>query len=128
MKTCPCGSTNPYTSCCGRFIEGGQAPETPEELMRSRYTAYTQARMRYIQKTMRGRALRGFDLESTGQWAASVTWTGLQIVQTETKQNLGWVEFIASYTEEGKPYQIHERSEFERLGGHWYYTRGTHLE
>ena len=28
---CPCGSKQPYMSCCGRFIENEERPETAEQ-------------------------------------------------------------------------------------------------
>ena len=62
MTTCPCGSKKNYADCCQPFIELKKIPETPEQLMRSRYTAYTQANMDYIVRTMRGKAAADFDL------------------------------------------------------------------
>ena len=40
--------------------------------MRSRYVAYSQARIEYIQATMRERALLGFDAQEAKEWALSV--------------------------------------------------------
>ena len=48
--------------------------------MRSRYTAYTRADIEYIQRTMRGLALQGFNAESAGQWARQIQWLNLKIV------------------------------------------------
>ena len=38
---CPCGSGSTYDACCGRLHRGPDLAETPEALMRSRYTAYS---------------------------------------------------------------------------------------
>ena len=49
-NNCPCGGAN-YASCCGRFIDGGELPDTAEQLMRSRYTAYTLRNDAYLKAT-----------------------------------------------------------------------------
>jgi len=50
-KRCPCGSGHAYSACCGRFIDQGLLPQTAEQLMRSRYTAFTQANEPYLLAT-----------------------------------------------------------------------------
>jgi len=37
---CPCGTEIPLDACCGRLLRRAAEAATPEELMRSRYTAY----------------------------------------------------------------------------------------
>jgi SEC-C motif-containing protein len=37
----------------------------------------------------------------------------------------GIVEFIASFEESGKQHQLHERSNFERRDGKWFYVDGV---
>ncbi len=66
---CPCKSEKEYAQCCEPFIIGNQLPNTPEQLMCSRYTAYTQANIDYIVATMKGAALKDFDKASAKQWA-----------------------------------------------------------
>ncbi len=39
QKACPCGSGQAFKECCQRYHDG-ELPETPEKLMRSRYSAY----------------------------------------------------------------------------------------
>ena len=60
--TCPCGSGKPLSACCGPYLEGKEDPPTPEALMRSRYTAYTQGNLDYIEKTMKGNTLITWDV------------------------------------------------------------------
>ena len=38
-EKCPCGSGKTYAACCKKIISGEKKAETPEELMRSRYSA-----------------------------------------------------------------------------------------
>jgi SEC-C motif-containing protein len=49
--TCPCGSRKLYHDCCGKYHEGTAIPKTPEQLMRSRYTAYCKGLIEYIVDT-----------------------------------------------------------------------------
>ncbi len=119
---CPCGSGSSYAVCCGLFISGKHVAQTPLQLMRSRYTAYSKADIDYIAATMRGCAARNFEKEQARRWAARVVWKGLEIKSTATHGDQGEVEFIASFSEDGVLSHIQERSKFERMGGRWYYT------
>ena len=126
MQNCPCGSNKNHNECCAIYIEDHKNPETPEKLMRSRYTAYTQANIDYITKTMRPPALSHFDSESVRQWAARVQWSGLEVVRSAFDNTKGSVEFIAHFYEQGKKSCIHEISEFHQINDQWYYVDGKH--
>ena len=39
-QTCPCGSGHTYEACCEKYISNKEIPSAPEQLMRSRYSAY----------------------------------------------------------------------------------------
>lgn len=124
MNLCPCGSTTEYTLCCGRFIDASEASQTPEQLMRSRYTAYTQANMDYILQTMKPPAANEFEPNSSRKWAQQSEWLGLNIVKTATEGDKGWVEFIALFNLQKEKHVLHELSEFHRVDGRWYYVDG----
>ncbi|KAI3433644.1 hypothetical protein D9Q98_003453 [Chlorella vulgaris] len=47
QKACPCGSGAAYVDCCQPYHDG-TLPGTPEELMRSRYSAYVKGRWQYV--------------------------------------------------------------------------------
>ncbi|MHB1947670.1 MAG: YchJ family protein [Gammaproteobacteria bacterium] len=128
MQNCPCGSSKPFTQCCDVFISGKIIPSTPEELMRSRYTAYTQANMDYIAQTMKPPANIDFDAEATGEWAKSVTWIKLEVIKSSVENKKGFVEFKADFFENQKHYLMHELSEFDLIDGRWYYIDGKQLE
>lgn len=108
--------------CCGRFHQGDSLPETPEQLMRSRYTAYTMANVDYIEQTMRGPAATGFSKEDARQWSSSVDWLGLEVRSARQEGDRGWVTFIASFREHGQLSDIKECSLFERVDNKWYYV------
>lgn len=129
MTLCPCGSKKSYDLCCGPFLEKKQIPTTPEELMRSRYTAFVKGDVDYIFDTMRGKAREGFSKEETRRWAQSVKWLNLTILNAPSvKQGeiTGWVELIASFKENDIPSQIHEMSQFHLIDGRWYYVSGQY--
>lgn len=128
MNKCPCGLQE-YSVCCEPFHKGELTPLTPEALMRSRYSAYALAKVDYIEKTMRGKALSDFDKLSAKAWAKSVQWIGLDIIKAKNESvEQGSVEFIAKFIEGNTVRTLHEVSEFHYLGGLWFYTDGKILE
>lgn len=48
---CPCCSQKEYEQCCQPFLNRLALASTPEQLMRSRYTAYSQVDYSYIKQT-----------------------------------------------------------------------------
>ena len=122
---CPCGSGLAYASCCGRFIDQGVLPETSEQLMRSRYTAFTQANEPYLlaswHESTRPVAL-GFDTDEP------VTWLGLRIDRVEAggaQDDRGVVCFVArSRVVSGRAQRLQECSRFVREQGRWLYVDG----
>jgi SEC-C motif-containing protein len=130
-KLCPCGSTRPYSECCGLIINAEKNADTCEELMRSRYTAFTMANADYLMRSHDSKTRKLNELRSIKKWAESIQWMGLVILNTRAgKDNdqIGYVEFRALYIEEGKEQQIHENSLFKRQNGKWVYVSGTHFE
>jgi len=111
--TCPCGSGKDYSKCCGLYIEGEVSSPTPESLMRSRYTAYTQNNLDYIEKTMRGDALKRFDRKGS----EGVEWLKLDVLFSEEKGDEGTVQFIASFRYKGEERLLHEISAFQKSRG-----------
>jgi len=124
MDSCPCGSNHSYTACCGRFILAQQKPATPEELMRSRYTAYTQVNMDYLVRTMKVPALNRFNVQEAAAWARTIQWLGLEVLHSEMENKHGLVEFKAHYSYQGQKQYLHEMSEFCLEQGQWYYFDG----
>jgi SEC-C motif-containing protein len=124
---CPCGSGQPLDACCAPFVRGDAVPDTAEALMRSRYTAYTQEAVDYIVATHDPATSGEVDRDATAQWAREATWTGLEIVDTVAGGRgdaEGVVEFVAKFELKGQALTHHERSEFKRIDGRWYYATG----
>lgn len=128
MMLCPCGSHQTILQCCRPYIDGACLPQTPEALMRSRYTAYSEANIDYIIKTMRDQALLGFDQDSAYRWAKRTNWIHLNVLAThQVDPEHGTVEFEAIFMEGKTLHSIHEKSEFIRIANVWYYTAGHQL-
>ncbi|MFZ5444928.1 MAG: YchJ family protein [Myxococcota bacterium] len=124
MSACPCGG-GAYASCCGPRHDGSRPAETAEALMRSRYSAFARADVDYLARTQL-KPSEGTWAE-TKQWAASVTWLSLEIVERErggVADDAGVVEFIARYLEGDRVVALRERSTFVRRDGAWIYDAG----
>jgi SEC-C motif domain protein len=121
---CPCGSELPYQTCCGLFIEHNQTPSTPEQLMRSRYTAYSLANIDYIARTMKSPAADHFDAVGARKWSESVEWLRLKVIESSTTDKIGYVEFLVYFIDNGQQHVMHELSEFHLEDGNWYYVNG----
>ncbi len=127
MSECPCGSGRPYESCCQPFHQGEQSPETAEQLMRSRYSAYVKGEIDYIHNTLHPDHRDDHDLEAARKWSLDSQWLGLEIVATEqggAEDQTGVVEFKANYRDRGGLRQAHEVSQFEKVAGNWVYVDG----
>ncbi len=93
--------------------------------MRSRYSAYSQANIDYIQSTMRGKASLGFDPVTAKLWAEHVIWVKLRVLAaTQSSPTHGQVEFIASFVDNKTLCHMHEISEFLFTEGRWFYVDG----
>ena len=126
MTDCFCNSKQRYATCCEPYLHHQKTPQTPEALMRSRYTAYCLGDMDYIQKTMQGPALAGFDAANSKRWATRVHWIMLNVLNTSLDNHgKGYVEFVARFVEGSKLKSIHEKSEFIQDKGRWYYIDGV---
>jgi SEC-C motif-containing protein len=120
-ENCPCGSSKPYTECCGPFIEGTQIPDTAEKLMRSRYSAYTLQDDKYLLETWHS-STRPEEKPSDDD---DTKWTKLEILHTEKglkNDTGGGVEFLAQCKVKGNASHIHETSNFLKEDGRWYYV------
>ncbi|MDQ8202690.1 YchJ family metal-binding protein [Pelagicoccus sp. SDUM812003] len=129
-KSCPCGTETPYASCCGPYHQGSASPETAEQLMRSRYSAFALRKVDYLFETTfpssRGAHLR----QELAEGIDDPVWTSLSVLSTSQGRKgdkQGKVEFVAHYLLDGKPCAMHERSRFKRYQGAWKYVDGEDL-
>jgi SEC-C motif-containing protein len=128
MSTCPCGSGASYAECCEPFITGKATPETAEQLMRSRYSAFVNAKTDYIFETTHPEHRADYDHKTTQEWAEHAVWEGLKVVGAKAggpKDEAGEVEFIVNYVEGGLRHFHHELGAFKRFEGKWYFVDGA---
>lgn len=124
-KKCPCGSNKNYSDCCRLYISGIKLIDSPEQLMRSRYTAYSMANIDYIVNTMSGKALQDFVKEDSLIWAKSISWKKLEVLSTNLiTVTKGFVEFKAYFIDSNQQCVLHENSEFCFYNGRWFYVDG----
>ena len=123
IHPCPCGG-NVYRTCCARFIERNELPPTAEELMRSRYTAYTQCNDAYLKSTWHA------STRPAGAIARDdgMKWLGLDVRRHVCAGDGATVEFVARYKIGGRAHRLHEISRFVREQGQWYYLDGSFPE
>lgn len=127
MENCPCGSGKAFDACCGPILNGSAKAETAEALMRSRYSAYVVGNIDYLGDSLHPNHKNDWDKEATRVWANDSEWLGLEIRSTEAGSagdDEGYVEFLATFTEQGTPRVHHEMSYFKKEHGVWYYVNG----
>lgn len=125
MLDCPCGTGFLYTDCCGPLIRGTSHADTAEDLMRSRFTAFSKGLWDYIEET---RYSDGQELSAcykTKFLHDDILWTKLDILSIKNGDALddkGEVGFIAHYIESGEKKTLQEVSNFIKQDGKWYYN------
>lgn len=115
---CPCDQTMLYQSCCEPLHLGGVA-STPEQLMRSRYSAFALGLRDYLLLTWHPSTRPDLELDDNPKWVQ------LQILNCSQHQDHGGVHFRAFYQLKGELQIMEERSRFVREGGRWFYLDGT---
>ncbi|WP_457743560.1 YchJ family protein [Sulfurimonas sp.] len=117
---CICGNEKEFSECCGAIIEAKRSPATPQELMRSRYSAYVRANAEYLlTSTVKENRYPG-DIELIKEFSTSVEWLKLDILNAVNDT----VEFKAYYKDNQNIQVLHEKSNFVKEDGVWRYKDG----
>lgn len=123
IKNCPCGSGETYHDCCGVFINYSKYPDKPEQLMRSRYSAYVLKNEDYLLKSWH-KTTRPESLDLTDD---STQWKKLKIISTSQNK----VHFVAFFTQDTlnneKIYALTESSNFIK-DKNWRYLDGDEVK
>lgn len=119
-QACPCGGAD-YAQCCGRFINEGQVPQTAEQLMRSRYSAYVLHDEAYLKATWHSGTRPTEDVAQDD----GVKWLGLEVRKHVPDGDKATVEFVARFKVGGRAQRLHEVSRFVREDGRWFYVDGS---
>lgn len=123
IDTCPCDSGLLFNRCCGRYIKLGAYPQTAEQLMRSRFTAYTQCNIAYLKKTWHPSTYPGLDQEEL----SATHWLNLEVIATQPGLKKSIVEFKAYYAVGDQTKALHEVSIFKKHKNKWVYVDAAHL-
>ena len=126
-KFCPCGSRRTFDTCCKLYLQGTRGVDTPEQLVRARYTAYALGGYGdFLLRTWF--PVTAKDLTAVELSIATQDWAGLEIRGSGVDGNAGWVEFCATYGRvAGVSSRLHEKSVFSRVAGSWLYIGGEVL-
>lgn len=131
MAPCPCGSSKELDACCALFISAEQDPPTAESLMRSRYTAYVQGDLDYLEQTLALGERDSFDYETSKEWSEQSEWLGLEVLSSTggaANDREGVIEFVARFIRNGAEQEHHEKSLFLKTKGKWYFVGGRVIE
>ena len=121
---CPCGSEKRFTECCKPIMRGTSRADTAEQLMRSRYTAFSKTDNEYLLASW-ARKTRPKQLDTD---EAPVKWIGLEVLETEegsVTDSSGTVSFIASFIVSGHLCHLQEKSRFIKEEDVWFYLDGV---
>ncbi|MGK5084338.1 YchJ family metal-binding protein [Bdellovibrionota bacterium FG-1] len=120
---CPCGSEIQLSACCQPLIKGVTQAKTAEQLLRSRYTAFTLAEVDYIISTHHSKTRHEVKREEIEDWAKNSKWLGLKVAQVEAgspTDEKGTIVFCAQFEDStGKKQDHWEQSYFDKEDGVW---------
>lgn len=124
MKLCICGKSKPFVKCCDRFLSGKQDAKTPEQLMRSRFSAYALGGYgEYLISTWLPASVKG--LTVAGLSEKTVGWQRMKVISSLQQGDNGIVEFKAWFCKSPSSDEMeimHEISEFVRIQSRWFYV------
>lgn len=127
-RPCPCTSKKTYDRCCGPFHAGTAAPETAEQLMRSRFSAYALGKVDYLIGTRPEAKRADESREELATYCKAVSCVGLKIIAKDKggkEDDAGVVTFHASLQTNGRRSLHIETSTFARENGRWVYMDGV---
>ena len=115
---CPCNPNRLYKDCCQKAHKNIKKVISAEQLMRSRYSAFVLADIKYLNKSHHS-STRPSEKEykELELWARSVRWVKLEILNSKEY----FVEFKATFIENGSFDIIQENSVFCKENNYWVY-------
>lgn len=117
---CICGLNRDFSECCEAVVLHKRQAVSPEELMRSRYSAYTKADAKYLLFSCAKGNRHPDDSEAIEEFASQVAWLKLDVLEAEGDT----VEFKAYYKDNAGIKVLHEKSNFIKEDGVWKYKDG----
>ena len=117
---CICGKKENFDACCGAIINAKRSAQSPEELMRSRYSAYVMANGTYLLESTVKENRFVDDVALIEEFSNAVEWLKLDVLNAAGSQ----VEFKAYYRDKDGIQVLHEKSNFVQEEGVWRYKDG----
>jgi SEC-C motif-containing protein len=119
---CFCGSNEKFSNCCQLYIEQSSKqqafPQTPEQLMRSRFSAYANGNSQYVYDTYSKSSQASQSINEINDWSKACVWIALQI-HSKSKSDIAeddcseqFVEFSAIYITDNILCELRENSRF----------------
>lgn len=115
---CFCGSRLLFEQCCQPFTTCNIQAQTPEQLMRSRFSAYAMGNGQYVYDTYAKSSQTSQSVKEISDWSKACVWVALQIhsinnnAVTITELPEQFVEFSAFYIADETLYELRENSRF----------------
>lgn len=119
---CPCKSERSYQTCCAPLHKQLQQASSCEQLMRSRYSAFVLQLGDYLFTTYHVDYRGNLTAEQLAE--KTVEWKNLQIIDSDTGEKTGFVEFKAWFIHNKQLSCHHERSNFVKSHEQWLYCDG----
>ena len=121
-KNCFCGGNNEYQRCCEPLHIGIEKASSPEQLMRSRFSAFILQKGAYLFQTYHSDFRADLTIDQLNQ--PSLHWVNLDVIASEERGETGAVEFKAWYLHDDKLACHHEKSNFLKVEEQWLYCDG----
>jgi len=133
--SCYCGSPHDYNHCCAPFHQGSLHAATPEQLMRSRFSAYVLQLVPYIARTYHSSKQSDQASAEIADFAQSAKFLSLQVIAAsnavssvpaaEQAIDSGFVHFKVRFIVDDKLHLLEEHSRFLREQQIWSYLDGV---
>ncbi len=119
---CPCNANTAFQDCCGRYHAGAQ-PDSAEQLMRARYSAYVQHNIEFIRDSSLPAQQAQLDMAAIAEWSQNSQWLGLEVLaeRINSDQRHATVEFVAHWRDGEGLHQHQETSLFIKPAEQWYF-------
>jgi SEC-C motif-containing protein len=126
MTVCYCGSGKEYHHCCQPIHTNAQQAQTPEQLMRARYSAHVLGLTDFVVNTYHPSCQAD---KQRDEIAASINsqWHQLEVLRSwfGSNENEGFVHFKAFYQTEQTLLCLEEQSRFVHENNQWFYIDGV---
>lgn len=128
---CPCGSNKPFHACCEPYLKQTLKPQSAEQLMRSRFSAFCLENADYLIATLHPSQRNSNNKQQLLESFKLTRWLNLIVQHSsiDTLEKNATVSFIARFEENKALFELHEKSNFIKETQQWYYVNGnTHIK